>query len=66
MLTPFDRLLRNAVDHLGLWQPCRFQHGRGDVDHMVVLVAYFALRLDPLRPEDDRTVGGAAVLRMEL
>ena len=61
----FDRLLRDAIDRLGLRRPRRLQRGRRDVDHVVVLVLSH-LRVDRLRPADKHHIGGAAVLRMQL
>jgi hypothetical protein len=66
MLTPSIGFWGTPLTVLGLRHTCRFQHGRSDVDQVRVLAADLALRLDHLRPENDRTVGGAAVLRVEL
>ena len=63
---PFERLLLDAVDHGGLRQPRQLQHGRGDVDQMVELVADLPSGGDPLGPPDHRAIGGAPIGGVEL
>ncbi len=63
---PLHGLLRKSIDHRGLRQAYRLQHGRGDVVDVVVLTAYLASRLDPLRPGNDRAIGDAAIAGVEL
>ena len=60
---PLDRLLRNAVHHLGLFQLGRLEYRWHDVDDMVELVADAALVLDHFRPGDGHALLGAAEVR---
>ena len=58
-----DRLLLDAADHLGLWQPGRLEDRRQHVDDVVPLVADLAARRDPVAPAHDHPVAGAAEVR---
>ena len=61
-----DRLLGDAVDDRRLGQSGGFEHGRGDVDHVVELRADLAARCDAARPVDDRAVARSAPVRGDL
>ena len=62
----FDRLLRDAVDHVRRLDAGRLQDRRHDVDHVVELVADAALVLDHLRPRDRHALPHAAEVRRDL
>ena len=61
-----DRPLLDAVNGGRLGQPRCFEDRRCDVDHVVELLPYVALGLDPLRPVHDRPVPGSAPVRGDL
>jgi hypothetical protein len=59
----FDGILRDAVHHLGLFEPGCFENRRHNVDNVVELVANAALVLDHIRPGDGHALLGAAEVR---
>ena len=61
-----DRPLGDPVDGRRLGEPGGFEHGGGDVDHVVELRANLAARGDPARPVDDRAVARSAPVRGDL
>jgi hypothetical protein len=61
-----QRHLLEAVDEVGLREPCHVEHRGGDVDHVVELGADLALGLDAIRPVDDCAIAGAAPVRRHL
>ena len=62
----FDRLLRDAIDHLRCQDARRFEDGRHDVDHMVELRADAADVVDVAGPGDGHALPGAAEVRRDL
>ena len=63
---PLHRLLGDPINHLGLWDPGRFEDRRPDVDAVGELGTQRAGVPDPLRPGDDHAVAGAAQVRGDL
>ena len=61
-----DRPLRDPVHRLRLGQAGCLEHRGSNVDHVVELAADLALRLDALRPVDDRAVTRSAPVRGDL
>ena len=62
----FDRLLRDAVDHLRCHDARRFKDGRYDVDYVVELRADSADVVDVAGPGDGHALPGAAEVRRDL
>ena len=56
----FDRLLRDPVDHIGLWKVSGFQDRRHYVNHVVELLSDLAPGFDALRPAYGHAVAGTA------
>ena len=55
-----------ALDHFRCFDTHDIEDRWHDVDGMMVLVAYLALTLDPLRPGHDQRVTNAAVIAIAL
>ena len=66
MLTPSIGCWATPLTAVGCGQPGGFEHGGGDVDHVVELRANLAARGDPARPVDDRAVARSAPVRGDL
>ena len=61
-----QRHLLLAVDEVGLREPGDIEHGRGDVDDVVELMASLSTRLNPVGPRDNGAVARTAPVRRDL
>src|SRR5215469_13440300 len=62
----FDRVLFDAVNQVGLYNPASLQDRRNDVDYVVELVADGAWVVNMAWPGDDQPILGTAEIRRDL
>ena len=63
---PFDRSLRNPINHRGRRDAGRFENGWNHINNVMPLVTDFALGLNTGRPMHDGALAGSTIVRRHL